>query len=142
MSGLSSFLAQNAIKVENMKITASKRFIDESGAPILWEARCITSAEDEELRKACTKRMRIPGRKNQYAPETDYNEYLGRLAAQCTVYPNLNDQGLQDSYHVMGAEALLKAMLTPGEYAEYLSKIQEINGFDTAFEDLVEDAKN
>lgn len=42
----------------------------------------------------------------------------------------------------MGAEALLKAMLTPGEYAEYLSKIQEINGFDTAFEDLVEDAKN
>ena len=41
MSGLSSFLAQNAVKVENMKITASKRFIDENGAPVAWEVRCI-----------------------------------------------------------------------------------------------------
>ena len=33
-------------------------------------------------------------------------------------------------------------MLTAGEYAEYLAKIQEVNGFDVSFEDKVEEAKN
>ena len=60
----------------------------------------------------------------------------------CTVFPNLNDAGLQDSYKVMGAEALLKAMLTPGEYADYLNKVQEICGFDITLQDEVDEAKN
>lgn len=29
-------------------------------------------------------------------------------------FPDLNDKDLQDSYGVMGADSLLKAMLTPG----------------------------
>ena len=60
----------------------------------------------------------------------------------CTVFPNLNDKELQDSYKVMGADALLKTMLTPGEYAEYLTKIQEVCGFDTTMQDEVDEAKN
>ena len=39
-------------------------------------------------------------------------------------------------------EALLKTMLTPGEYAEYLTKIQEVCGFDTTMQDEVDEAKN
>ena len=42
----------------------------------------------------------------------------------------------------MGADALLKTMLSPGEYADYLSKIQEVNGFDVTLQDEVEEAKN
>lgn len=42
----------------------------------------------------------------------------------------------------MGEDALLKAMLTPGEYSDYLAKVQEVNGFDIAMDELVEDAKN
>ena len=68
--------------------------------------------------------------------------YLGKLAVACTVFPNLNDKELQDSYKVMGADALLKTMLTPGEYAEYLTKIQEVCGFDTTMQDEVDEAKN
>ena len=67
---------------------------------------------------------------------------LARLAAACTAYPDLNDKELQDSYHVMGAPALVKAMLLPGEYAAYLQKVQSVCGFDIAFEDRVEEAKN
>ena len=52
------------------------------------------------------------------------------------------DKELQDSYKVMGADALLKTMLTPGEYAEYLTKIQEVCGFDTTMQDEVDEAKN
>ena len=68
--------------------------------------------------------------------------YLGKLAVACTVYPNLNDKGLQDSYHVMGAEDLLKTMLTPGEYTDYVAKVQEVCGFDTTLQDEVDEAKN
>jgi len=42
----------------------------------------------------------------------------------------------------MGEEALIKKMLLPGEYADYLGKIQEINGFDISFEDKKDEAKN
>lgn len=142
MGNLSYFLSQNALKVDNIKHVVSKRFVDETGKPIPWEIRCITSTEDEQLRKACTKRVQVPGKRNQYTQETDFNLYVGKLAAMCTVYPNLDDVELQNSYGVMGADSLLKAMLTPGEYADYLAKIQEINGFDVTFEELVDEAKN
>ena len=142
MGNLSAFLAENALKVENIKHVASRRFVGEGGKPIEWEIACITSNEDEKLRKDCTKRVPIPGKRNQFTTETDYNLYLGKLAAMCTVFPNLNDSELQNSYGVMGADALLKAMLTPGEYADYLTVIQEVNGFDISFEDQVDEVKN
>lgn len=142
MGNLSGFLAQNAKKVENVKHVVSKRFVGDDGKPIPWEIRCITSTEDEALRKACTKRVPVPGKRNQFTQETDFNLYLGRLAASCTVHPNLDDAELQNSYGVMGSDSLLKTMLTPGEYADYLTKVQEVNGFEVSFEETVEEAKN
>lgn len=142
MNNLSGFLAQNAVKAENVKHVVSKRFLDEKKKPIEWEIQPITSKEDEALRKECTKRIQVTGKRGQYTQETDYNLYLGRLASVCTVFPNLNDKELQDSYHVMGADALLKAMLTAGEYANYLEKVQEVNGFDILMDEMVEDVKN
>jgi len=142
MGDLSCFLSQNAVTVENVKYAASRRFMDKDKKPVEWEVKCITSEQDELIKKECTKRRPIPGKKGAYMPETDYDQYVGRLAVACTVFPDLNNKELQDSYQVMGAEALLKKMLTPGEYREYLSKVQEVNGFDIALEDLVEEAKN
>lgn len=139
---LSAFLAENALAVENVKFAASKRFMGDDGKPMLWEIKTITGTEDEALRKSCAKRFPVPGKKNQYQKETDYDLYLGKLAVACTVFPNLNDKELQDSYKVMGAEALLKTMLTPGEYADYLTKVQEVCGFETTLQDEVDEAKN
>ena len=141
MGDLSCFLAQNALKTDNVKFVASKRFLNKDKKPIEWEIQAVASTEDEALRKACTKRVPVVGKKGQYTQETDYNLYLGKLAARCTVFPNLADKELQDSYGVMGADAVLKAMLTAGEYANYLEKVQEVNGFDTSMDELV-DAKN
>lgn len=139
---LSAFLAKNALKVENIKFVASGRFVDENQQPIAWEIKTITGTEDEALRKSCAKRVPMPGKKNQYQKETDYDMYLGKLAVACTVFPNLADAELQNSYGVMGAEALLKTMLTPGEYANYLTKVQEVCGFDSTLQDEVDEAKN
>ncbi|HWQ76945.1 MAG TPA: phage portal protein [Syntrophomonas sp.] len=141
MSGLSAFLAYNAVAEENIKYVASRRFLD-NGEPVEWEMKGITGAEDEALRKACTKRVPVPGKRGQFTQETDYNQYLGKLAVACTVFPNLNDAELQNSYGVMGADNLLKRMLKPGEYAEYLAKVQEVNGFDMPLDEMVDEAKN
>lgn len=141
-NNLSAFLAQNAIKVENEKYVASKRFIGENKKPIEWEICCITSDEDIALRKNCTRKVQVPGKKNQFTNETDYDKYLTKLAVKCVVYPNLNDADLQNSYGVMGAEQLVTTMLTPGEYNDLLEKIQAVNGFEVTFDDKVEEAKN
>lgn len=141
MSGLSAFLAQNAIKAETEKVVVSKRFVD-NGKPVEWEVTPITSGDDELLRKQHTKRVPVPGKKNVFQPLTDYDSYLSSLAVKCTKFPNLHDVDLQTSYGVMGAEALLKIMLLPGEYSDYLQAVQHVNGFDVALEDTVEEAKN
>ncbi len=142
MSGLSVFFAENVERDEVIKYVASKRFKDEKGNPVEWQIGCITSDEDEAIRKSCTRKVPIPGKKNAYMPETDFESYLGKLAVRCIAYPNLNDVDLQNSYGVMGADKLLKTMLKPGEYQDLLKKIQEVNGFDETMEDLVEEAKN
>lgn len=143
MSNLTAFLAQNALKPENEKVVVSKRFVDpETKKPVEWEVAAITSEEDDQLRKDNTKRMPVPGKKGVLIPETNYTAYLADLAARCTVFPNLNDKALQDSYKVMGAKELLKKMLLPGEYDEYLATIQKINGFDIGMDEIVEEAKN
>ncbi|HDF2648676.1 hypothetical protein V3Q09_09410 [Clostridioides difficile] len=146
MGDLNAFLSQNAIKVENRKYVASNRFINEEGKAIEWEIRALSSEEDAAIRKNCPKREPILNKKGkhtgQYNTVTDYNKYYEELSIACTVFPDLNDSMLQDSYRVMGANQLLKAMLTPGEYAEYVQEVLDINGFDNSFEDKVEEAKN
>lgn len=142
MSNLNAFLNQNVVKVENKEYIASNRFRDEKGNPIPWVLRPVTSQEDESLRASCTKRVQIPGRQNQFTQETDMNKYIGLLAVKCTVFPDLYNTELQDSYKVMGADELLKTMLLPGEYADYLVEVQKINGFNQSFEEKVDEAKN
>ena len=142
MSDFSAFLAQNKIKRENVKFVASKNFVGEGGKPIAWEIRPIDCEEDEALRKSCTRQIKVPGRPGAYRSEIDSNAYVGKLAARCTVYPNLNDKELQDSYKVMGDDSLLKKMLSPGEYADYCNKVSEINGFEQDINELVDEAKN
>ena len=141
MSNFAAFMAGNANKEETVKFVASKRFT-EKGKPIAWEIKAIDSDLDEALRKECTKRVPIAGKRGQYNQETDTDKYLGKMAVACTVYPNLNDAELQDSYGVKSAEALLKKMLKPGEYIEYKTKVMEVNGYDMSMEELVDEAKN
>ena len=139
---LSAFLAQNAVRTEPVRFAVSSRFLGEDGEAEPWEIRCLTAAEDESLRRSCARCVPVPGRRGLYLSETDAGLYPGRLAAACTVYPDLNDRSLQDSYGVMGAEELLRAMLTAGEYAAYLDKVQEVCGFARTMQDEVNEAKN
>lgn len=140
MSEFTAFMAGNAVGTENVKFVASKRFLNK-GKPIEWEIKAISSELDESIRKDCTKRVPIVGKRGQYNQETDTDKYIAKMCVACTVYPNLNDAELQDSYGVKGADELLKKMLLPGEYTEYKAKVMEVNGYDMSMEELVDEAK-
>ena len=141
MSEFSVFMAGNVKPDETVKYVASKRFI-QNKKPIEWELKPVSSSLDEAIRKECTKKVPIAGKRGQYTQETDTDKYIGKLCVACTVYPNLNDAELQDSYGVKSGDELLKKMLLPGEYTEYKAKVMEVNGYDMSMEDLVDEAKN
>ena len=141
MSDFAVFMAGNAVKNETVKYVASKRFTAK-GKPVEWELKAIDSDLDEALRKECTKKVPIAGKRGQFNQETDTDKYIGKMCVACVVYPDLNNAELQDSYGVKSADALLKKMLLPGEYTELKAKVMEVNGYDMSMEELVEEAKN
>ena len=60
-----------------------------------------------------------------------------------TVYPDLYDAKLQDSYGVKTPEDLLYAMVdNAGEYQEFTVWMQKYQGFTQSLDDKVEAAKN
>lgn len=137
MSNFEAFLNQNKKKQKNVKVVASKDFVDESGNPVEWEIRALKPNEAEKIRSVCNT-VRGDG-----VVITDNSQFNRMVAAKCTVYPNLNDKELQDSYGVMGAEELIQEMLDKdGEYQTYVGKILELSGYKTKMSDLVKEAKN
>ena len=60
-----------------------------------------------------------------------------------TVYPDLYDKELQDSYGVMTPEELLYAMVdNAGEYQDFTVWMQKFQGFTKSLDDKVDEAKN
>lgn len=140
MSDLSLFYAQNAEAGVVEEFAVSNRFKTKDGKPVLWKIRSMTEAENEEYRKAATKKVKA--KNGTYLTETNSDLYLAKLAVASVVYPDLKDAELQKSYGTLGAENLLRVMLLPGEYAALVEKVQQINGFDKDLNELKEEVKN
>ena len=65
------------------------------------------------------------------------------MLCACVVEPNLYNAELQDSYSVSTPEELVQEMIDdPGEYQDFVSFVQNFNGFNSNIEDEVEEAKN
>lgn len=138
MSGLNAFLKENKKEAEHIMFPASKNFLDEKGNPLEWEIKPLKSKEAEEIRKECTT-INAKGKR----VDVDSAKFNRMVAAKCTVFPNLSDKELQDSYGVMGADSLVTELLdNDGEYQAYCKKVMEASGYGEAFEELVEEAKN
>ena len=141
MTNMEVFLKQNAVQKENKKVAVSERFKDEDGKVVEWEIKPLTAQEDQILREANTEIKELKGKKGQLFPQLDSNKYSAMLIAACVVYPDLQNQELQDSYGVKNKPDLLTAMPLPGEFQDLFAEVQKINGFKT-LEDLTEEAKN
>jgi len=140
MGDLSVFFAQNVMAEVTEDVMVSGRFRDKDGAAVLWKLRSMTEEENEDCRKAATRKVK--GKNGQYTQETSTEDYLANLVATSVVFPDLKNVELQRSYGVMGAESLLRKMLLPGEYAELVQQVQRINGFDQDINELVDEVKN
>jgi hypothetical protein len=141
MDNLKNFLAENAIKAENVKYVASESFVGGDGKAIEWELRTLANSEIDEIMTACKKKELIP-KTREYRITTDAEKAALEMACASVVYPDLNDAQLQDSYKAIGASELLKKMLTPGEYSDLMAAVQEANGFKVGMEDKINQAKN
>lgn len=128
---LTCFLKQNAVPMEKVEYVVSERFLDKDKKPIKWIIAPINARYDEELK-----------RQSMGPVDIDLNKYAVLLAAACTVYPDLNDAKLQDSYNAMNSTELLLSMLLPGELVSYVNKIKGLCGYDKTSEDLKKEAKN
>ena len=142
MSSLSLFFKKNKKQKENVKYVATKSLCDESGKPLEWTLRALTTAENDEIRDSCTIDVPITGKPNQFRPKLNTSKYLAKLISKTVVEPNLYDKELQDSYGVMTPEELIKEMVDdPGEYSSLLQFVQQLNGF-TDINSDIEEAKN
>lgn len=140
MSDLTLFLKENKKEIAHTFYAASKNFIDpKTKGPVLWEIRPLKSGEADNLRQQCTKYG-----KNGQKTGVDEQRFNKLMAARCTVFPDLNDTNLQNSYGVLGAENLIEELLDiDGEYQNYLAKITEVSKYASDnMESLVSEAKN
>ena len=135
-----AFLKTNKIEKQNEFIPVSQAFQDEDGNTILWEVRQLTNEEMKYIKKTCVKQNR--DKRGNVSVETDSDKMMCLMAAMSTVYPDLRNAELQNSYGVYGEVALLEAMLSAGELLVYEQEVNRINGFDVSFDDKVEEAKN
>lgn len=137
MSKFEAFLKQNKKQDETVKFAASRSFLDADGNPLEWELRPLKSKEAANIRKL-TNKMGKGGKMT-----VDNDTFNRMAAAKATVFPDLNDKELQDSYGVMCAEDLIVEMLDKdGEFQEYVKRVMEISGYNISDTELVADAKN
>lgn len=143
MSKFSAFMKSNKIAKSNEKYAPTESLLGEDGKPLEWEFKHITSRENEIIRDDCTYEVQVTGKPNMFRQKFNSKEYLERLIVSSTVYPDLYDAELQDSYGVKTPEELLLELVDdPGEYQELCVWIQKFQGFTKSFDETVKEAKN
>ena len=107
MSNLSAFMRANVEQIENHKFAASPRIKGEDGKPMEWEICCISADEYARIRSACIRQVPVPGKKGQYTQQLDTYTFQAKVAARCTVFPDLNNAALQNDWGVAKPEELI-----------------------------------
>lgn len=143
MSKFAKFMKANKTVKENQLHVVTKSLCDEKGNPLEWEFRHISTKDNENIRESCTVEVPVAGKPNMFRPKLKTSLYIQKMIAASVVFPDLYDAELQDSYGVKTPEELLLAMVDdPGEYNDLAAFVQKFQGFDTSFEDKVDEAKN
>ena len=137
-----AFMAQNVKLVDSEKeIIVSDRFTNEDGSVAKFKIRTILSGEDAKMRQKCMMRVPVPGRPGLFQDKFDSLAYIRELVVKSLVEPDLANAELQESYGVMGEEALLDKMLTAAEYNVLSEEVQNLNSI-TPIQESIEEAKN
>lgn len=108
-AGEAAFWPENCVRSAK-RLVVSSRFCDEEGQPMEWQVEPLTAKDLLAL-------YREGGGRNVGV----------RLLALAVSEPDLRSAQLQDRWGVMGAEQLLLAMLSPGEYQRLEEAFKEVN---------------
>lgn len=143
MSNLSRFMKSNKKKRENGFYAPTRSLTDESGKPLNWEFKPLSSKDNERIRDECTIDVPVTGKPNMYRQRLNTSQYLVKLVVACVVTPNLYDKELQDSYGVKKPEDLVFEMVDEsGEYQDLCMWVQQYQGFTKSLDERVDEAKN
>lgn len=135
MGKLTEFLTANKVDSNITTEVEIKPF------PYPFVVKTITEAENKLIRKSC-QTTEFNKKTHQKEVTTDSQLYVSKLVVACTVDPCFKDAELQAAYGVVGAEALVEKLLTPGQYAALVQAVNDLNSFDTDMQELVDEAKN
>jgi len=127
-----SFLKGNVKEIENVSLKLD-RFEE---AIIL---RPLSSGEADKINERCFKNK--PGKNGKQERVFDGVKYSRELAVASIVYPDLNDQELQESYETRGADNLYSKMFYLGEANQILEKITDISDSVKSMDEEIEEAK-
>ncbi|KIL80733.1 phage tail assembly chaperone [Bacillus badius] len=138
---LSFFMPGVAKAVEVEEWPISKRFVDKKGKVIPFKFKAITTERIDELEKESMKPV-YQGKK-KVGETVDTARFYAKVAIESTIYPNFKAAELRKAYKTEDPVEVAKQVLhIGGEYANWVAKAVEINGFDDTPEDLEEAAKN
>ena len=141
MSSLELFLKSNKAERKNKFYAPTKSMCDKNGKPLEWEFRHVPTKEMTAIRDACMREVPT-GKFNQYRTKIDSDLFSVKMIVKATVFPDLNNKELQDSYGVMCAEDLVKEMID--DSTEYNSLVEFVSGIseDEDINEKVKEAKN
>lgn len=142
MSDFSFFMKEHKKKRNNEKYAPTATIVGADGKPVEWEFQHLTSKQVNEIRDNFTTSGFHDG---QYTTRVDTNRFVNALIAESTVYPDLRNAELQDSYGVKTPEDLVYELVDdPGEYAAFTEFMQRFLGFsdDNSLENKIDVAKN
>ncbi|WP_457921557.1 phage tail assembly chaperone, partial [Bacillus pumilus] len=75
--------------------------------------------------------------------DLDSQRFYARIAVESTIYPDFKSKELREAYSTQDPVEVAKRVLSVGgEYANWLNKAIEVNGFEDEIEDLETEAKN
>ena len=141
MSDFRAFFKENKKQTEHKFYAATKSICDEKGEPLKWELRQLTSREMDDIRDQNTIEVQIPGKPGMFRNRVNGSKMNLDMVCASIVKPDLSNAKLQDSYGVKTEADLLQEMIdNPGEYANLVQFVTEMNGYD--LDEEVESAKN
>lgn len=126
MNALTAFL-HPAVVSEEKEIVISKRFLDEEGKPVPFRIRSLTQEENEAISKAATHKKRVG---DQWQEELDAAEYSSRMIVEATVFPDMRNAELCETYGTKDPVQLPSKLLLAGEYNKLVMAITKLSGFD------------
>lgn len=143
MGNLKAFLKANKKEKQTTQYPATKSLCDESGNPLMWTIRAISTKESEAIREACTTEVPVAGKPGIYRQKVDTGKLLTKYICAAVVEPDLNSKELQDSYGVLNAESLVMEMVdNPEEFGNLATFVQRYSGLDETMQEKVDEAKN